>query len=102
VLRPGGRALVLEFSMPGNPMLRGPYLLYLRHILPAIGGLISGDRRAYKYLNETVESFPSGSAFTAMMDEAGFGESRAIPLTGGIATLYLGDKQSPAANSTPR
>lgn len=94
VLRPGGRALVLEFSMPGSALLRGPYLLYLRHILPVIGGFISGDRRAYKYLNQTVESFPSGAAFTALMDEAGFTDTQAFPLTGGIASLYVGDKRS--------
>lgn len=90
VLRPGGRALVLEFSLPAHRLVRGVYLLYFRHVLPRIGGLISGDLQAYRYLNETVETFPYGPAFCALMTDAGFREVRAIPLTFGIATLYLG------------
>ena len=53
VLRPGGRVLILETSIPGNPIVRMGYLLYFRYILPFIGGLISGDRSAYHYLNKT-------------------------------------------------
>ncbi|MBI2424004.1 MAG: bifunctional demethylmenaquinone methyltransferase/2-methoxy-6-polyprenyl-1,4-benzoquinol methylase UbiE [Candidatus Hydrogenedentes bacterium] len=92
VLRPGGRALILEFSLPANRPFRALYLFYFRHILPRIGGLISGDSYAYRYLNETVESFPYGSAFTGRMAQAGFGSTSATPLTLGIATLYTGDK----------
>ncbi len=93
VLKPGGRALVLEFSMPGNRLFRALYLLYFRHFLPRLGGMISGDRDAYAYLNRTVEAFPSGDAFCALMTEAGFGEVRAYPLTFGIATLYVGSRE---------
>lgn len=96
VLRPGGRALILEFSIPGNPLVRIPYLFYFRHILPLIGGAVSGDASAYRYLNKTVETFPYGEAFLSLMRDAGFTNTRAIPLTFGIATLYLGDK-GPAA-----
>jgi len=95
VLRPGGRALILEFSLPANPIIRAGSLFYFRNILPRIGGLISGDFQAYKYLNETVETFPYGEAFCALMRDAGFIDVRAIPLTFGIATLYLGDKPKP-------
>ncbi len=90
VLRPGGRALVLEFSLPAHALVRGAYLLYFRHVLPRIGGLISGDFQAYRYLNETVETFPFAAAFCALMTGAGFRDVCAIPLTFGIATLYLG------------
>jgi demethylmenaquinone methyltransferase/2-methoxy-6-polyprenyl-1,4-benzoquinol methylase len=92
VLRPGGRALVLEFSLPRNVLFRSGYLFYFRHVLPRIGGLLSGDQAAYRYLNETVETFPYGDAFLALLREAGFTELRARPLTFGIATLYEGTR----------
>ena len=90
VLRPGGTALILEFSLPGNWLLRTGYLLYLRHVLPLLGGLISGDSSAYRYLNKTVETFPYGQAFLDLMLDAGFGSVKAIPMTFGVASLYLG------------
>jgi len=92
VLNPGGRALVLEFSLPGSRIFRSIYLLYFRQVLPRIGGLISGDAAAYRYLNKTVEAFPYGDAFCRMMREAGFAETEARPLTFGIATLYVGER----------
>lgn len=92
VLRPGGRALVLEFSLPGNPVVRAGYTLYLRHLLPLFGGLLSGDAAAYRYLNRTIEAFPYGEAFCALMRDAGFTAVSALPLTFGVATLYRGDK----------
>jgi demethylmenaquinone methyltransferase/2-methoxy-6-polyprenyl-1,4-benzoquinol methylase len=90
VLTPGGRALVLEFSLPKNALFRAGYLFYFRHVLPRIGALISGDSYAYRYLNKTVESFPYGEAFCALMRDAGFTEVKAHPLTLGIATIYEG------------
>ena len=92
VLRPGGRAMVLEFSLPANRPFRALYLWYFRNILPLLGGLISGDRYAYRYLNQTVETFPYGEAFCQLMRDAGFENVRGLPFTFGIATLYLGDK----------
>jgi demethylmenaquinone methyltransferase/2-methoxy-6-polyprenyl-1,4-benzoquinol methylase len=91
-LRPGGRALVLEFSIPSNPVFRRLYLLYFRHILPRVGAMVSGDARAYRYLNESAEAFPHGEAFLALMRSEGFASVSARPLTFGIATLYRGDK----------
>lgn len=93
VLRPGGRALVLEFSLPANALFRRFYLFYFRHILPRVGGLISGDAQAYRYLNTTVETFPYGEAFCGLMREAGFENVSATPLTFGIASIYQGDKR---------
>lgn len=92
VLKKNGRALILEFSLPNNALLRGLYLFYFRNILPRIGGLISGDSFAYRYLNDTVESFPYGEEFCNLMRDAGFRDVKMAPLTFGIATIYQGDK----------
>lgn len=91
-LKPQGRALILEFSAPTNAVFRPVYLFYLRNILPQIGGLISGDQSAYRYLNETIETFPSGNDFCDLMRDAGFVNVSATPLTFGIATIYQGDR----------
>jgi len=93
ILKPGGRALILEFSLPKNLLFRALYLAYFRHVLPRIGGFISGDASAYRYLNATVETFPYGDAFLHLMIEAGFAHTTAHPLTFGIATLYQGHKE---------
>jgi demethylmenaquinone methyltransferase/2-methoxy-6-polyprenyl-1,4-benzoquinol methylase len=92
VIRPGGRALILEFSLPRNALLRAGYLMYFRHVLPRVGGFVSGDAQAYKYLNESVEAFPRGEGFLALMRQAGFRNSTATALSFGIATLYVGEK----------
>ncbi len=92
LLKPGGRALILEFSLPQNRPFRWLYLFYFRHVLPRLGGLISGDSQAYHYLNRTVETFPYGADFEALMADAGFRHAKGIPLTLGIATLYIGAK----------
>jgi len=92
VLKPGGQLLTLEFSIPDNRPIRRMYLFYFRHILPFVGGIVSSDRAAYRYLNRSVESFPYGEAFCARIRAAGFVGVRRRPLTWGIATLYLGEK----------
>jgi demethylmenaquinone methyltransferase/2-methoxy-6-polyprenyl-1,4-benzoquinol methylase len=92
VLKPCGRLLVLEFSLPECPCIRSGYLFYLRHVLPRIGALISGDSYAYRYLNETIETFPAGADFCACMEKAGFINTAAHPATFGIATVYKADK----------
>ncbi len=92
VLRPGGRALILEFSLPRNLLIRAGYLTYFRHILPAIGRLVSGDAHAYRYLNASVENFPYGDAFVSLMRDAGFASVRVEALTFGVATLYIGER----------
>jgi demethylmenaquinone methyltransferase/2-methoxy-6-polyprenyl-1,4-benzoquinol methylase len=93
VLRPNGRVLILEFSLPRNSIIRNGYLFYFRHVLPHLGGLISGDSYAYRYLNQTVETFPYGEAFSSMMTEAGFTDVCATEVTFGVATIYSGDKK---------
>lgn len=92
VLRPGGRALVLEFSLPRNRLLRTGHLLYLRHVVPFVGAVFAGHYRAYRYLNQTIEKFPSGEDFCRLMRQAGFSHVAANPLLGGVASIYQGDK----------
>lgn len=93
VIKPGGIALILEFSFPRNRLLRSAYLVYLRYVLPKVGGLLSGDSVPYRYLDRTVESFPYGPEFCKLMDEAGFTEIRQKLLTFGIATVYSGARK---------
>ncbi|MCB9640827.1 MAG: bifunctional demethylmenaquinone methyltransferase/2-methoxy-6-polyprenyl-1,4-benzoquinol methylase UbiE [Myxococcales bacterium] len=98
VLRPKGRAIILEFSLPKSRLMRGLYLFYFRRVLPMIGSMVSGDRYAYSYLNQSVEAFPYGEAFCQMMRDAGFADVKATPLTFGIATIYQGDKLPESTN----
>ena len=92
VIKPGGKVVVLEFGQP-NGLLKYPYQLYSKHIMPAIGGLISGNREAYTYLPETSAAFPAGEEFLTLMKKTGFfTEYRKKSLTGGIAYVYVGIK----------
>lgn len=91
VLKPGGRLVILEFSLPTNPVLRGLYNFYFRKILPRTATLISGDNTgAYKYLPESVNTFISREAMMAMMTEAGFTQVQLHPLTCGVCICYRG------------
>ncbi len=92
VLKPDAQLLILEFSLPPNPILRRLYFFYFRHILPAIGRLFSKHPAAYAYLNESVEHFPYGSDFTDILKQVGFVNPNYYPLTFGIATLYVAKK----------
>ncbi len=91
VAAPEGRCLILEFSLPEN-LFRKPYLFYLRHLLPRLGGWISKDQEAYRYLNRTIEDFAYGETFLQWMRESGWSRVSAIPLLFGSVTLYRGDK----------
>ena len=92
ILTPSGKILILEFSTPTNRFLKTLHFFYLRHILPVIGGIISKKRGAYRYLNKTIETFPSGALFCGLLQKAGFIQLKAIPLTFGVVTLYIGEK----------
>ena len=92
VLKPGGRLIILEFALPSSKLMKNLHLFYLRNILPKIGKALSGNDVAYKYLNETIEEFPYGERFTAIMDGCGFDTTRFDELTMGIVNLYWGDK----------
>jgi demethylmenaquinone methyltransferase/2-methoxy-6-polyprenyl-1,4-benzoquinol methylase len=89
VLKAGGRAVILEFSTPQNPVFRSLYMTYFHKILPFIGGLLS-KRTAYKYLPDSVAEFPDQQTFKGMMEQAGFADVVHYDLTFGIATVYVG------------
>lgn len=91
VLRPGGRLAVLEFMLPPNPVVRWAYLLYFRHVLPAVGNLVSRSR-AYSYLNDSVEKWPPPQALARILRSSGFPRVRWWTLSLGIAALHLAEK----------
>jgi demethylmenaquinone methyltransferase/2-methoxy-6-polyprenyl-1,4-benzoquinol methylase len=89
VVRPGGRVMVLEFGQPSNRAFGAVYDGYRRYILPRIGGLVTGDRGAYEYLESSAGRFPCADDFVALMrNSASFSSIEFIPLTFGIAYLY--------------
>lgn len=94
VLKPGGRVLILEGTIPRKKWLRSLHLFYLRYFLPNIGGIISKNFKAYRYLNETIESFPQGKMFNGKLRAAGFIDVRSNLILGGITTIYQGDKDA--------
>ena len=93
VLAPGGRYVILEFTTPRVGVVRAGYHLYFHHLLPRIGGLISGNRGAYRYLPESVAHFPSAPELGERMREAGFADVHWTVLTFGIAAIHVGTKR---------
>lgn len=92
VLKPGGRLVILELSRPENKIIRWFYNLYFLHILPKVGGKVSGDKAAYAYLPASVAAFPGKKAFMATMREAGFRAVTHKAFTLGICRMYTGEK----------
>lgn len=92
VLKPGGKLVILELSVPSNLVIRWCYKLYFLKILPAIGGMVSGNRNAYEYLPASVLHFPAPDKFIPMLKEAGFGEVEHKALTFGICRMYIAIK----------
>ena len=90
VLKPGGSIAILEFSHPVIPGFRALFQFYFSHVLPRIGGLVSGSRGAYEYLPDSVSRFPGQKRLAELMGEVGFAEVTYQNLTGGIAALHLG------------
>lgn len=94
VCQPGGRVAVLEFSLPGNRLLRGLYLWYFRNVLPKIGQWLARNRQsAYNYLPASVSEFPYGQQLADIMTDCGLTNVTWTPLTFGVATLYVGEKK---------
>jgi demethylmenaquinone methyltransferase/2-methoxy-6-polyprenyl-1,4-benzoquinol methylase len=93
VLAPRARFVILEFTTPANPIVRGLYHLYFHRILPAIGGAVSGHPTAYRYLPASVEHFPGPAALAERMQGAGFVDVHWRPLTMGIAAIHTGIKR---------
>lgn len=92
VLKPGGRFLCLEFSHVNVPLLDTLYEQYSFNAIPALGGLVAGDRDSYKYLVESIRKFPDQEDFAGMIRKAGFEQVRYRDLTGGIAAIHSGWK----------
>lgn len=87
-LKPGGKLIVLEFSIPRNKLVRWVYAQYSHRLLPRIGAMISKDRKAYDYLPDSVEEFPSPERFSAMLLGVGFADVKAKSQSFGIAHIY--------------
>lgn len=91
VLKPGGKLVVLEFSKPGKGF-KGFYNLYMKFVAPRVGNLLSRNKEAYQYLNNSVKAFPEGMDFLQILNDAGYKNTYLKPLTFGICTIYCGKK----------
>lgn len=92
VLKPHGKVLILEATTPSSPLLRLTHKYYMRYAMPWMGRWISSHRQAYRYLNQTVETFPQGERFNGKLRAVGFVDVDNHPLFGGIVTIYEGTK----------
>lgn len=92
VLKPGHAATILEPAVPSKFPMKQLFSLYFRGILPLLGRIVSGDKRAYTYLPESVKAFPNGPDFVAICEKVGFRKCTYQPLTLGICSLYLLEK----------
>ena len=92
VLKPGGKTVIVEFSKPKKFPMKQGYNFYFKYILPQIGKLVSKDNAAYTYLPESVQAFPDGEDFLAVLKKVGFKQTQCKPLTFGISSIYIGEK----------
>lgn len=92
VLKPGGKAVILEFSKPKKFPVKQVYNFYFKNIMPGLGRLLSKDNAAYSYLPESVQAFPEGTRFVEILQSIGFREVKEHRVSGGIATIYVGRK----------
>jgi demethylmenaquinone methyltransferase/2-methoxy-6-polyprenyl-1,4-benzoquinol methylase len=92
VLKPGGRYVILEFSRPPFAPWRTVYHVYLRHVIPTIGGLLTRDRESFVYLNDSIRRFPTQPELAAELRAAGFSAITWRDLTGGIVALHTAVK----------
>ncbi len=92
ILKPGGTFAILELTQPTNPALRLGHRLYLNTVLPVLGKWLTSNQEAYRYLCNSIQHFVQPTALEEMLKKAGFVNTRRIPLTGGTATIILGDK----------
>lgn len=88
VLKSGGHIYVLEFAMPDNKLFGTLFTFYFRQLLPFIGGVFSGEYKAYRYLQKSVEAFPSGDKFAEILGRVGFSQVEQTKLTYGLAIIY--------------
>lgn len=93
VLKPGGRLVILELSVPSNALIRFAFKLYFTKFVPLIGGKISGDKGAYSYLPESVIKFPGKKEWIATMESCGYSQVTHKAFTFGICRMYTGEKK---------
>jgi demethylmenaquinone methyltransferase / 2-methoxy-6-polyprenyl-1,4-benzoquinol methylase len=91
-IRSGGHIIILDFSLPSGALLPA-YRFYLHFVLPRLAGWLTGEPAAYRYLGESIESFPRGEAMTALIEQTGFVNAVAKPLSGGIVSAYLAKRR---------
>ena len=92
VMKPGGTCVVVEFSKPKAFPFKQVYNFYFKYILPTVGKIVSKDQSAYTYLPESVQAFPDGNDFLTIFEKAGFTNTKCIPLTFGVCSIYVGHK----------
>jgi demethylmenaquinone methyltransferase / 2-methoxy-6-polyprenyl-1,4-benzoquinol methylase len=92
VLKPGGKLIVLECTKPKLPVIKNFYNLYLNVIAPWIGRVISKNKNAYQYLNESVQKFPEGKDFVQILNKLGYKNASCKTLSLGISSIYCGEK----------
>ena len=88
VLTPGGRAVILELSIPPNPLIAAAHRLFNRHIVPLAGRLIAQSPHAYRYLIDSIAAFPPPDEIVTMLLRAGFPRAHSRPIHTGIVTLF--------------
>ena len=93
VLRPGGHLLVLDFSVPRGKF-GGVYRFYLHRVLPHVASVVTGEKSAYEYLGDSIETFPQGDAMNRLINESGFRNATSESLSGGIVSLYTASRES--------
>ena len=96
VLKPAGMLAILEFSHPSGVLMKTAYGFYSGIILPLIGAALSGSRKAYTYLPDSIRKFPAAEELLNMLEGAGFENTTYQMLSGGIAALHVGYKSAPA------
>ena len=94
VLNKGGTVCILEFSKPKGFPVKQLYYFYFTWITPLVGKLLSKDGSAYSYLPESVKAFPDGVDFLKILENTGYKNARCHPLSFGVASIYVAEKQS--------
>lgn len=92
VVKPGGNLAILEFSKPTKFPVKQAFAFYFKYIMPVLGNWLAKDQAAYTYLPESVQAFPSGQDFVNILNEVGYKNVKIYPLSGGIASIYFGEK----------
>ena len=93
VLKPGGRLVILELSVPSGRVLRWLYNIYFTRVLPLIGGWVSGEKAAYRYLPASVIDFPGKKEWMEIMRRCGYSRVMHRAFTFGICRMYIGEKE---------